>query len=158
MTDLPAIRAALEPAVEARGMELYNIEYLHEHGRWVLRLYIDKEGGVTLDDCELINNAAEPVLDALDPIQNAYVLEVSSPGIERKLVKNKHFYDNIGKYAEVKLKKPIESHGKQKKFRGTLMGLEDDFIIISDDANNDEADLRLPRGQTAYCRLIWTED
>ena len=158
MTDLPAIRAALEPVVEAQGMELYDIEYLHEYGRWVLRLYIDKENGITLDDCELINNAVEPVLDALDPIQNPYVLEVSSPGIERKLVKDRHYLNNLGEYVEVKLKKPIKERGKQKKFRGTLINLEDDFLIISEGTNNDEAGLRLPRGQIAYCRLIWTED
>lgn len=152
----------LEPIIKAEQMELYDIEYLHEYGRWVLRLYIDKENGVTLDDCERINNVVMQVLDINDPIPNPYVLEVSSPGIERKLIKDKHFIDNIGKPLEIRLKKPFsveddmyEKHGKRKKFRGVLVGLENDAVVISNE-NADE--LRLPRELVAVCRLIYSMD
>lgn len=151
---LSAARALLEPAVEAQGMELYDIELLTEYGRTVLRLYIEKEGGVTLDDCERVNYAVEPVLDADDPIPGAYVLEVSSPGIERKLVKDAHYHDNVGKPVEVRLLKPFED-SKRKKFRGVLVGLESEFVIIS---NEENGELKLPREHLAFCRIVYVEE
>ena len=149
---LAAAWPLLEPVVEARQMELYDVEFLTEHGRKILRLYIDKEGGVTLDDCEKITRAAGPALDARDPIPGAYVLEVSSPGIERKLVKEKHYADNLGSKVEVKLNKPVDN---QKKFRGKLAALEKDSVVIIDETGGE---LRLPREHLAYCRLVYTEE
>ena len=148
------VMALLEPTVEAQGIELYDLEYLTEHGRRVLRLYIEKEGGIGLDDCERISHAVEPILDAHDPIPDSYVLEVSSPGIERKLIKDNHFALHIGKEVEVKLYKPInmpQGHGR-KKFRGMLAGLEDGYVLI----NLDGEMLRFPRLDMAYCRLVFT--
>ena len=150
-----AARALLEPIVEAQQMELYDIELLTEYGRTVLRLYIEKEGGVTLDDCEQVNYAVEPALDADDPIPGAYVLEVSSPGIERKLVKDAHYHNNIGKLVEVKLHKPLSAEEKQKKFRGILLGLEEDAVVVSNEKNEER---KLPRENLAVCRIVYEEE
>ena len=151
-----AARALLEPVVEAQQLELYDLEFLTEYGRKILRLYIEKEGGVTLDDCERVNYAVEPVLDANDPIQEAYVLEVSSPGIERKLIKDSHYFNNIGKPVELRLNKPFN---KQKKFQGILFALEDDSVIITRETEDKETEsLRLPRENLAYCRLVYKEE
>ena len=172
--DLTAIHTMLEPAVEAQKVELYNIEYLTEHGRQVLRIYIDKEGnaesggGITLDDCERVNYAVQPILDEHDPIPGSYVLEVSSPGLDRKLIKDSHYLANINKLVEVKLKKPLSAENNQKKFRGMLLGIEKEAIIIDAREGSDEVfdessddskkahELRLPREHLAYCRLIYT--
>lgn len=143
----------LEPVVEAQQVELYDLELLTEYGRKVLRLYIEKEGGITLDDCEKITYAIQPVLDDHDPIPDSYILEVSSPGIERKLVKDRHYDLHIGRQVEIKLKKPVEDYGNRKKFQGILTGLKDGTILISDNGQ----DMRLPREHLAYCRLIYTE-
>ena len=150
---LSAARVLLEPIVEAQQVELYDLEFLMEHGRKILRLYIEKEGGITLDDCERITHAVEPALDANDPIPDAYVLEVSSPGIERKLIKDSHYMKNIGKQVEVRLAKPVSDQENQKKFRGILTGLEQDAIIISIEPTGEE--LKLPRKNLVYCRLVY---
>lgn len=160
-----AARTLLEPLVESQQMELYDIEFLTEYGRKILRLYIEKEGGITLNDCERVNNLIVPALDANDPISEAYVLEVSSPGIERKLVKDSHYLGNIGKLVEVRLNKPLE---KRKKFRGILLALEDESIVLSNETsvkelveesvNETEEFIKLPREHLAYCRLVYTEE
>ena len=152
---LTAARALLEPVVTAQQVELYDLEFLTEHGRKILRLYIEKEGGITLDDCERITHAVEPALDANDPIPGAYVLEVSSPGIERKLVKDIHYMNNIGKQVEVRLTKPVADQENRKKFRGVLTGLEKDTVVISAEPAGEE--LKLPREHLAYCRLVYTD-
>lgn len=136
----------LEPVLENHKMELYDVEFITEHGRQVLRIYIDKEGGVTLDDCEEITHAVNPVLDTHDPIPDAYVLEVSSPGVERKLVKDRHFTNHIGRQVDIRLDKPFNA---QKKFRGLLAGIEDDYVLLDD--------LKLPRENMIYCRLVYME-
>ena len=143
----------LEPILEARQIELYDLELLTEYGRKVLRVYIEKEGGVTLDDCERVTYAIQPVLDTHDPIPEPYILEVSSPGIERKLVKDSHFNLNIGRQVEVKLNKPAEDYGSRKKFRGVLTGISGDAVLIADNEQN----IQLPREYLAYCRLVYTE-
>ena len=154
--DLAALWALLEPVVEAQEVELYDLEFLTEYGRRVLRLYIEKDGGINLDDCEKVNYAVEPVLDAYDPIPDSYILEVSSPGIERKLIKDRHFEENLGKWVEVKLNKPVSEYGNRKKFQGELMGFSEDYVQIdvpSNKADESPQNLRLPREHMTYCRL-----
>ena len=146
--NLTALFALLEPIVVHQHVELYDLEFLTEYGRTILRLYIDKDGGITIDDCEKISGVVGRALDDHYPIPGSYVLEVSSPGIERKLIKDSHYMANVGKEVEVKLKKPINN---QKKFRGVLLGLEDGAVIISGDKGER---LRLPRQDLVYCRLI----
>ena len=144
------VEALLAATVEAQGVELYDLEFITEYGRKVLRLYIDKEGGVDLNDCERVSRAVEPALDAHDPIPHAYVLEVSSPGIERKLVKASHYLRHIGEVVEVKLHKPL-AETKRRNFTGVLIGFNENEVQITTDDGND---LQFSRDAIARCRLI----
>ena len=84
------------PIVEANHFELVDVEYVKEAGNWYLRIYIDKEGGININDCELVSRAFSDILDKEDPIEDAYILEVSSPGLGRPLKKDKDFQRNLG--------------------------------------------------------------
>ena len=117
----------VEPTVTALGYELYEVEYQKEFDNWVLTLYIDHPDGVSLDDCELVSNAVDPVLDAADPIEQAYYLSVSSLGIDRPLKTDKDFKRNIGKVMDVKLYAPL--NGK-KEFSGTLTAFDEETYTI----------------------------
>lgn len=117
----------VEPTVTALGYELYEVEYQKEFDNWVLTLYIDHPDGVSLDDCELVSNAVDPVLDAADPIEQAYYLSVSSLGIDRPLKTDKDFKRNIGKVMDVKLYAPL--NGK-KEFSGTLTAFDEATYTI----------------------------
>ena len=102
------------PAVEALGFTLCEVEFQKEYGDWVLTFFIDKEGGVTIDDCETVSRALEPVLDEADPIEQAYYLSVSSLGIDRPLKKDADYERNLGKELEVKLYAPLKTDAKGK--------------------------------------------
>ena len=117
----------VEPTVTALGYELYEVEYQKEFDNWVLTLYIDHPDGVSLDDCELVSNAVDPVLDAADPIEQAYYLSVSSLGIDRPLKTDKDFKRNIRKVMDVKLYAPL--NGK-KEFSGTLTAFDEETYTI----------------------------
>ena len=117
----------VEPTVTALGYELYEVEYQKEFDNWVLTLYIDHPDGVSLDDCELVSNAVDPVLDAADPIEQAYYLSVSSLGIDRPLKTDKDYKRNIGKVMDVKLYAPL--NGK-KEFSGTLTAFDEETYTI----------------------------
>ena len=106
--------ALLEPIVEANNFELVDVEYVKEGSDYYLRAYIDKEGGITIDDCELVSRAFEEKLDKENFIKDSYVLEVSSPGLTRPLKKEKDFARSIGKLIEIKTYKAInkETHVK----------------------------------------------
>ena len=98
----------LEPIVAERGLELVDLEFVKEGANWYLRVYIDKEGGVSIDDCEAVSRALEAKLDEKDPIEQAYVLEVSSPGIDRPLKKDADFIRFQGEIIDVKLYKAVD--------------------------------------------------
>ena len=117
----------VEPTVTALGYELYEVEYQKEFDNWVLTLYIDHPDGVSLDDCELVSNAVDPVLDAADPTEQAYYLSVSSLGIDRPLKTDKDYKRNIGKVMDVKLYAPL--NGK-KEFSGTLTAFDEETYTI----------------------------
>lgn len=117
----------VEPTVTALGYELYEVEYQKEFDNWVLTLYIDHPDGVSLDDCELVSNAVDPVLDAADPIEQAYYLSVSSLGIDRPLKTDKDYKRSIGKVMDVKLYAPL--NGK-KEFSGTLTAFDEETYTI----------------------------
>ena len=99
-------------------------------GNWYLRVYIDKEGGVTIDDCEAVSRALEAKLDEADPIEQAYILEVSSPGIDRPLKKDEDFVKYQGEMIDVKLYKAQEG---RKQFQGKLLGLADGVVSLEED-------------------------
>lgn len=110
------------PLAEEQGYILWDIEYVKEGGKLVLRFTIDKEGGVGIEDCERFHRAFELLIDEADPIEDAYTLEVSSPGIERDLKYNWHFQAAIGEMVQIKLYKPIDN---QKVFVGELLSYAD---------------------------------
>lgn len=126
----------IEPVVSNLGYELYDVEYLKEGQDWYLRLYIDNENGIDLDDCEKVSNAVGEELDRVDPIEAAYLLEVSSCGLERRLRELKHFKAALNQNVEIKLYKAIN---KNKVFSGILKEVTDAEIIICTDEGTNES-------------------
>ena len=122
----------LSPIVEKRNIEIYDIEYVKEGSDYYLRAYIDKPEGVDLNDCEAVSREFSDALDEADPIPDAYILEVSSPGLGRALKKDKHLEKSIGEDVEIKLFKPLE---KRKDFAGILEGFDEKTITIREDAD-----------------------
>ena len=118
----------LKPLMEERQFELVDVEFVKEAGNWFLRVYIDKPGGITIDDCELISRALSDKLDEEDFIVESYILEVSSPGLGRPLKKEKDFVRSQGQSVEVKLFRPIE---KQKEFTGILKSWDKDTVTLN---------------------------
>ena len=122
--------ALIEPIVSSKKFELVDVEYVKEGSDYYLRAYIDKEGGITIDDCELVSKAFEEKLDREDFIKDAYILEVSSPGLTRPLKKDKDYDRSIGKEIEIKTYKTIN---KTKVFEGTLKSYDNNTVTIESD-------------------------
>ena len=116
-----------EPAAAALGLELWDVEYVREAGQWFLRVYIDKEGGVGIDDCEALSKALDPLLDEADPIPDSYVFEVSSAGAERELKRPRDFERFMGSPVEVRL---YTARDGSKTHIGTLTGYSDGAVSI----------------------------
>ncbi len=121
------VQQMLNPILESLGLFLWDIELLRHGPRWLLRIYIDKDAGVTLDDCEAVSRDLGTVLDVEDAIPHAFTLEVSSPGLDRTLRTPEHFKRFIGNVVKVKTFRPIDG---QKVFRGELAGIDDDIIRL----------------------------
>lgn len=138
------------PIIESAGLELWDVEYVKEGSDYYLRVYIDKSGGVNIDDCVLITKALNEKLDADDFIEDAYILEVSSPGLTRKLKKDKEFEKSIGKLIRVKLYKAEEG---SKEHIGRLKEFAPDKLTIE----VDEADISLSRDNISSVRLEYEE-
>lgn len=117
----------LTPLMQANNFELVDVEYVKEGSDWYLRAYIDKEGGIGVNDCELISRALEAKLDVEDVIKDAYILEVSSPGLTRALKKEKDYIRNLGKPIEVHTYKPMDG---VKEFIGDLLRYDDDNVVL----------------------------
>ena len=109
------------------GYELYDVEYVKEGKDYFLRIYIDSEKGIDLDDCEKVSNAITEILDKEDYIKEQYFLEVSSPGVERILRKEKHLKDNLETEIQIKLFKPLDG---QKQYKGILKDFNNEYITI----------------------------
>ncbi|MBP2073170.1 ribosome maturation factor RimP [Thermoanaerobacterium butyriciformans] len=132
-------RNLVAPAIEKNNFELVDVEYKKEGNNWYLRVYIDKNGGVTLDDCQIISEYLSEKLDEVDPIENSYILEVSSPGIDRPLKTQRDFDKFKGSLVEVSLYQPID---KKKKYEGELVGLINDKVVITDNGKRKEFDIK----------------
>lgn len=139
----------LEPILSANHFELYDVEYVKEGGNWYLRVYIDKDNGITVDDCELVSRALSDLLDKHDFIPDSYILEVSSPGLGRQLKRDKHFEKSIGEEVEVKLYKAVN---KKKDFVGILKAFDQNSITIT---LEDQNDMVIPRTDIATVRLTF---
>ena len=134
----------LEPIMKENDFELVDVEYVKEAGNWYLRAYIDKEGGITLDDCELVNRAWSDIMDEQDFIPDAYILEVSSPGLGRQLKKDKDFKRSIDEEVDVKFYKAVKipnpRYGKEmsvKQITGILKGFDENTITLETDFSNE---------------------
>ena len=141
--------ALLMPLMEQHRFELVDVEFVREAGNWFLRAYIDKPGGITIDDCELISRALSDVLDEKNFIEESYILEVSSPGLGRPLKKEKDFIRSQGESVEVKLFRPVD---KQKEFTGILKAWDKDTVTLGFE---EEAVLTIERDNIALIRLAF---
>ena len=143
------VEAWLLPLLEKYKFELVDVEYVREAGLWYLRAYIDKEGGITVDDCEVVSRELGDWLDKEDFIADSYILEVSSPGLARPLKKEKDFARSLGKDVEVRLYRPIN---RQKEFTGALKAYDADTVTLS---MEDESELVLEKSDIALIRLAF---
>ena len=139
----------LLPIVENHGFELVDVEYVKEGGTWYLRAYIDKPGGITVDDCELVSRAFSDILDEKDYIEDTYIFEVSSPGLGRPLKKEKDFARSIGEEVEVRLYRPLNH---QKEFTGILKAWDEKTVTL---AFEGEEELVFERQDIALIRLAF---
>ena len=123
----------IAPVADSLGLRIWDVEFLKEGARRVLRVTIDNDEGITIEDCERMHRAIDPVLDEIDPIEDAYDLEVSSPGIERELRTDAHIEYAVGERVELRLFAPVDG---QKRFEGVLAGLGENREILLDDGQS----------------------
>lgn len=126
------VEEMMQSIIEENNYELVDVEYVKEAGTWYLRIYLDKEGGFSVNDCELASRALDAKLDEVDPIREPYILEVSSPGLDRPLKKEKDFVRSIGKTVELKLYKAQEG---AKEFEGVLDAYDADTVTLDIEGN-----------------------
>ncbi len=141
--------ALCEPIVEGLGLRLWDVRYVKEGADRFLRVFIDKPEGVSIDDCEAVSRAINDPLDALDPIENAYCLEVCSPGVERELVRDEHFARFIGADVMVRMLRPVEGIGRE--FAGKLKAYEDGTVTVEDHSGENE--LSFNKKDAAWVKL-----
>ena len=141
----------IQPLIDANNFELVDVEFVKEGSDWYLRVYIDKDGGITVDDCELISRAFNEILDREDYISEQYIFEVSSPGLMRPLKKEKDYKRSVGKLIDIKLYKPVD---KCKEFTGVLDSYDNDTVTIKMD---DDTQKTFDRSNLAMIRLAFCE-
>ena len=141
----------IQPLIDANNFVLVDVEFVKEGSDWYLRVYIDKDGGITVDDCELISRAFNEILDREDYISEQYIFEVSSPGLMRPLKKEKDYKRSVGKLIDIKLYKPVD---KCKEFTGVLDSYDKDTVTIKMD---DDTQKTFDRSNLAMIRLAFCE-
>lgn len=141
----------IQPLIDANNFELVDVEFVKEGSDWYLRVYIDKDCGITVDDCELISRAFNEILDREDYISEQYIFEVSSPGLMRPLKKEKDYKRSVGKLIDIKLYKPVD---KCKEFTGVLDSYDKDTVTIKMD---DDTQKTFDRSNLAMIRLAFCE-
>ena len=142
--------ALVQPILDEHGFELVDVEYVKEAGNWYLRAYIDKPGGITIDDCEIVSRALSDKLDEEDFIDACYVLEVSSPGLTRPLKKPKDYERNIGKPIDIRLFRAVNG---VKELTAELVSYTDDTVTVK----TDDAELTLERKNNSMIRQSFPE-
>ncbi|MBQ2718652.1 MAG: ribosome maturation factor RimP [Clostridia bacterium] len=140
-----AVAALLSSTVEGLGYMLWDVEYAKEGADWHLTVTIDSPAGITIDDCERVHRAIDPVLDEADPIEGAYILNVSSPGVERVLRTEAHLRASLGERVELRLFAAVDG---QKSLRGTLTALEDGDLVL-------DGERRLPRSAVSRIKTVY---
>ena len=141
------LETMLRPVVEDMGYEIVDVEFVKEGPNWYLRVFVDKEGGVSIDDCELISKALEKILDENDPIEQAYFLEISSPGIDRPLKRKEDFIKFNGEVIDIKHYKPFEG---SKEYTGRLKAYDDDGTVTIE---TEEKEVSFAKKDVASVRL-----
>jgi len=137
----------IEPGIRALGHELVEVEYAAAAGRNVLRIYIDNPAGITVDDCATVSRQVSALLDVEDPVAEAYTLEVSSPGLDRPLVKRADFERFAGAQVKVRMRDAVQ---ERRNFKGTLVGVDGDAIVV----DVDQEQYRLPIARIERARLV----
>lgn len=152
MSTVDKVRTISEPIAEELGYNLVDVEYVKEGKHWFLRLYIDKDKGVDLDDCALYSERIEEVMDTIqpDPIPHAYYLEVSSPGAERPLKSEKDFENAVGKYIHLTLHEAVEG---ESVYEGTLKEWNTDNLVITIKIKTRRKDIVIDTNKIAKARL-----
>ena len=142
----------VQPIADEKGFRVVDIEYVKEGKNWFLRIYIDKPGGIDLNDCAMFNELVSEQMDAIepDPIPYAYYLEVSSPGAERPLKTEEDFEVAVGRYIHVTLFEPVE---KNNVYEGTLKELTEDKMVLAVKDKNKLKDIELKRTNISKARL-----
>ena len=140
------VAALAKPVVEEEGCTLWDVEYVREAGAWYLRVFVDKEGGLSIDDCERISHRLDPMLDEADPIPDSYVFEVGSAGAERELKRPGDFEQFLGSEVELRLYQPVNG---SKSFVGKLKAYDNGDVTIE----NGSTELRFEKGRIAQVRL-----
>ncbi|MCT4618656.1 MAG: ribosome maturation factor RimP [Marinisporobacter sp.] len=141
------IEALVVPFIEGTELELVDVEFVKEGQNWFLRVYIDKLDGVTLDDCQHVSEYISEKLDELDPIEQNYYLEVSSPGLDRPLKKDKDFERYKGRGVEVYLYQSLDG---KKRIEGELVGLQDESVVLEMDQGEE---IKIPREKVSKVKL-----
>lgn len=140
--------ALLLPIIEANNFELVDVEYVKEGSNWYLRAYIDKEGGISVDDCEVVSRAFSDKLDEEDFIDDAYIMEVSSPGLGRPLKKEKDYKRSMGKELEIRTYRAIN---REKEFYGILKSYDESSVTIE----NEDGEQTFQKSDIALIRLAF---
>ena len=141
----------LEGFIESLGYEVVLIEFVKEQIGWVLRIYIDKEGGVTIDDCVKVSELVSPILDVEDYINFPYNLEISSPGVNRPLRKKEHFNKVIGEKIKIVLEEGIEEYNNRKNYKGILKKVSEDSLTVE----IDKKDYEIPLEKIKKANLVY---
>lgn len=142
------VKALAEPIINRLGLSLWDVRYVKEGAVWYLRIFIDKEEGVTIEDCENVTSAIDEPLDRLDPIEGSYCLEVSSPGIERELIRDEHFDKFLGAPIMVKLHRPLENG--EKELKGTLLSHDKENVEM---ITENGTEIVIKKKDTVYIKL-----
>ena len=137
----------VEPLAEELGLSIWDVRFLKEGSQWYLRVFIDKDGGVGIDDCVNLSHAIDKPIDEANPIEQAYILEVSSPGVERDLIRDEHFTAFIGEKIKVKMIRPVEG---KREFSGILESYEDGNITIR---LEDESGFTFTKKEASFVKL-----
>lgn len=140
----------LKPIADANHVEIYDIEYVKEGSEWYLRCYIDKEEGVNINDCEAVSRALSDELDRVDFIKDAYILEVSSPGLGRQLKKDKHLQKSLLKKVDIKTYRPIN---ESREFTGILKAFDENTITLETGSLKEAEDMVFDRKDIAIIKL-----
>lgn len=145
------VREAIEPTVTGMGYDIWDIQYSKVGADYTLEITIDKAGGITIDDCEAVHRAIDPIIDECDPVEGFYYLQVSSPGIERELRTDDHLARSVGERVEAKLFSPVDG---RKSVTGRLSSFDADSITIDEEGGS----VTLPRQAVSKLSTVYFDD